>query len=120
MSEYQVRVWATHHGITLTDEEVKDIASDSSLDPTEGVEWLPFYKAALGQLAGCTGGLFGMLQRIGITDDAREAVWELKRMFELNLLLCGIGANSNIEDSVKSRAKVEYELITCFHMRGKS
>lgn len=93
MNEHQVRVWAKHHGITLTDEEVKDIEFHSSLDPDEGIAWLPFYKAALGQLVGCVGGLYGMLQRIGIPDDAREAVSELKRMFELNLLLSGSRRN---------------------------
>lgn len=55
MTKREINLWAIHHGISLSPEEVESAVVNGNQDPGEGAEWLPYYKASLGSLAELVG-----------------------------------------------------------------
>lgn len=113
MTKREINLWAIHHGLNLSPEEVESAVESSSLDPEEGAEWLPFYKASLGYLSELAGLLSALLHRngAGIGD---EKLNEAKRLWLLHLYFGGIGPDNGSERGQMLKSRAEKDTEECF------
>jgi hypothetical protein len=101
MTRRDLSLFCIHNDISMSPEEIDDALRSANMDPDEGADWLPYYKAALGFLAQCVGAL---------SAGAKVSDPHVARLWELHLLLCGIGPDRNIVRAARSKAAVAEEM----------
>ena len=113
MTKREINLWAIRHGISLSPEEAESAVANGNQDPGEGVEWLPYYKASLGNLAELVGLLSGLIQRhrVSISDETLAAA---KRLWLLHLHFGGIGPDEDIERGQRLKKQAEEQAEECF------
>lgn len=113
MTKREINLWAIHHGISLSPEEVESAVVNGNQDPGEGAEWLPYYKASLGSLAELVGLLSALLQRHRPSIN-NETLAAAKRLWLLHLHFAGIGPDTDIERGQRIKKQAEEATEECF------
>lgn len=103
MTRRDLTTFCLHHGVSMTPDEIDDALEAANRDPEEGADWLPYYKTALGCLAQCVGRL---------SEGALASDPVVRRLWELHLLFCCIGPNTDTVHSVRLRARIAAEMAT--------
>jgi len=108
MTAREISLWCIRNGVSLEADERDEITDAANLDGHENEQWIPYYKASLGQLAQCV----GILARIINGDNASvEAKKEAARKWAIHLLLAGIGPEVNIAKAADLKDQVREDSI---------
>lgn len=84
-----VAAWEARNGFPLSEIERRDLRKASAVDVAEGVEWLPWYKAALNMLAQLNGYICGATW--GGRTPTPEDVAVMNRLWTVHLMFAGLG-----------------------------
>lgn len=79
----------------IDEEDIADILQGANADNHETIEWLPYYKLALGRLAQCAGTLRAVIDKLAnereMTGECRKVLEEAANCYRDHLVIGGLG-----------------------------